>query len=127
MASLTNDHDQNYELFLEQAVDTGVVWGLTVDQGSNGEEDIQFAICNSADVEGIDVMPFWSSESFAKSAGRDEWSSYQALPIDLDDFIDNWLPGLQKDGFLVGVNWTEQLEGNEEQPLDLSLDLLETD
>jgi hypothetical protein len=120
---LSNDFEQNYQLFLQDAIDTGVVWGIAV-----GEDDnLEFALCSSADDEAVDVMPFWSREAFAKEACVDEWAIYQPHAIDVDDFIDNWLPGMQKDGLLAGVNWNRDLEGIEIEPLELSLDLLETD
>ena len=42
----------------------------------------------------------------------------------LDEFIDDWLPGMDEDKLLVGVNWNAEFEGDETEPLDL-LDELE--
>ena len=119
MTSLSADFEQNYRQFLEQAVDTGFVWGLIT-----GDET--FVICESDDFEDSDVMPFWSDHALAEAQCTDDWQDCQVRAIELDDFIDNWLPGMQKDELLVGVNWTTELEGVEKEPLDLSLDLLET-
>lgn len=123
MSQLSKDFDKNYQMFLEDAIDSGEVWGIA--QGD--DENAEFALCGSAEDDAVDVMPFWSRESFAKAACADEWSVYQPRAIDVDDFIDNWLPGMQKDGLLTGVNWNKELEGVEIEPLELALDLLETD
>ncbi|WP_144391615.1 DUF2750 domain-containing protein [Pleionea sediminis] len=123
MDELTSDPEQNYQIFLEGAVDSGLVWALVTSE----EEDGEFALCESEDKDNTDVMPFFSAQDFAQAVCHGEWANYQPRAIELDDFIDNWLPGMQKDGLLVGVNWTEDLEGLEQEPLELSLDLLETD
>ncbi|PWK47273.1 DUF2750 domain-containing protein [Pleionea mediterranea] len=125
MTQLTSDIDHNYQVFLQQAIDQGVVWALIT--GDLDKGTAEFALTGSADNDNIDVMPFFSHEDFAQALCSDEWSIYQPHPIDLDDFIDNWLPGMQKDSLLVGVNWNSELEGLESEPLELSLELLETD
>ncbi len=128
MSELTKDFDENYEIFLEDAIDSGVVWGIAVKSKDTKEENaVEFAVCGSEEMDGIDVMPFWSRKAFAQAVCLDEWADCEPQPVDVDDFIDNWLPGLQKDGLMVGINWTTDLEGTEIEPLELSLDLLETD
>lgn len=123
MANLSDNADENYEQFLEDAVDSGIVWAVVTEEGEDGD----FALCDSEEKPGTDVMPFFSQQKYVEAVCTGEWSGYAAQPIELDDFIDNWLPGMQKDGLLVGVNWNAELEGLEVEPLDLSLDLLETD
>jgi len=123
MTELTSNADENYELFLEDAVDSGIIWSIVTSDDDDGE----FALCDSEEKPGTDVMPFFSQEAYAEAVCDGEWAGYAVRPIELDDFIDNWLPGMQKDGLLVGVNWNQALEGLEVEPLDLSHDLLETD
>ncbi len=54
--------------------------------------------------------PFWSRRSRAErvistvAAYRD----FEAVAVALDAWRDRWLPGLQRDGILVGVNWSGQ-------------------
>jgi hypothetical protein len=37
----------------------------------------------------------------------------------MEEFLDDWLPGMHADVLMVGVNWSEDLEGQEFEPLDL--------
>lgn len=53
-------------------------------------------------------MPFWSSktrvEKIIKTAAA--YASFEPHSITLDDFLNDWIPGLKKDGLLIGVNWS---------------------
>lgn len=113
--ALGEDLDENYELFIADALDTGCVWALEGEEG--------FALCPSVDNDDIDVMPMWSQPEYAKTHARDEWASYDIVPIALEELLDDWLPGLHGDLVLVGVNWNEALEGIEIEPLDLLEDI----
>jgi hypothetical protein len=52
-------------------------------------------------------MPFWSSESRALRliAIAPQFAGFEPVPIGWDVFCERWLPGLERDGLLVGVNW----------------------
>ena len=108
---LSDNEAQNYQQFFEDAINTGCVWGLEGDQG--------WALCSSEKSSEIDVMPFWSQSEFAESHLKDDWQSYQLVAIALDEFMDDWLTGMHEDVILVGVNWNQNLEGREVEPLDL--------
>lgn len=41
------------------------------------------------------------------------------MALSLDEFLEDWLPGMHEDVYLVGVNWNQDLEGLEIEPLDL--------
>jgi len=109
---LSDDLEENFERFIAEAVDTGCVWAL---EGREG-----FALCPSVDNEEIDVMPFWSQPEFAKTHCKEEWGKYEAVPIALDELLDEWLPGMHGDLVLVGGNWNSAMEGLEIEPLDLT-------
>ena len=109
--ALTDDLEENFDLFIAHAIDTGCVWALESDEG--------FALCPSVDNDELDVMPLWSQPEFAELHCRDEWADYEVVPIALDELMDDWLPGMHGDLMLVGVNWNEALEGLEIEPLDL--------
>jgi hypothetical protein len=37
----------------------------------------------------------------------------------MEEFLDDWLTGMHEDVHRAGVNWNEDLEGQELEPLDL--------
>jgi len=111
MEPLSDDFEENYSRFIAEALDYGCVWGL---EGAEG-----WALCPSEKYDKTDVMPFWSQPEFAQQHCQDEWSEYQVVPVAVDEFLEEWLPGMHEDVFLVGVNWNEGMEGLEVEPLDL--------
>lgn len=108
---LSDNDTENFDRFIIEAMTQGCVWGL---QGPDG-----WALCESEKYEGTDVMPFWSQEDFARLHCADDWQAYQPVAIELGEFLEDWLPGMHEDVVLVGVNWDEELEGVEIEPLDL--------
>jgi hypothetical protein len=58
--------------------------------------------------DGNRAMPFWSSLSRVERiiATVPAYASFQPYEIAWELFRDNWLPGLERDGVLVGVNWS---------------------
>ncbi|MBC6906381.1 DUF2750 domain-containing protein [Saccharophagus sp. K07] len=114
---LGDDFDQNYVKFLSDAIETGCVWALESDEG--------FALCASINNEEIDVMPMWSQPEYAESHIEGEWKNYRAVPIALEELLEDWLPGMHEDLTLVGPNWNSDLEGDEVEPLDLLEDFEE--
>ena len=111
MEPLSPHHEENLDRFVVEAIATGCVWGL---EGPDG-----WALCPSEKYENTDVMPFWSQPEFAQALCEGEWSGYKPAPIALDEFLEDWLPGMHDDVYLVGINWNEDLEGAEMEPLDL--------
>ena len=111
MTSLGEDLDSNYSQFLQDAIATGCVWGL---EGPDG-----WALCDSELYPDSQVMPFWSQPEYAQCHCVDEWQIYQVVAVSTEEFLDEWLPGMHDDQFMVGVNWNAELEGAEVEPLDL--------
>ena len=60
--------------------------------------------------EGKRAMPFWSSRSRAEKIIQTVAAYDQFVPVAISwvQFRDAWLPGLEKDGLQVGVNWSGQ-------------------
>lgn len=58
--------------------------------------------------EGKRSQPFWSSRSRAEAAIRNvpAYAGFQPHELFWDDFSTKWVPGLVRDGILVGVNWS---------------------
>lgn len=95
-----------------ESMSRGCVWGLRDAEGS-------WAVVASNQSSSINVMPFWSCQETAVLACSDAWCIYTPVAIDLEEFLDDWLPGMHADVLMVGVNWTLELEGVEMEPLDL--------
>ncbi|WP_111642694.1 DUF2750 domain-containing protein [Marinimicrobium alkaliphilum] len=111
MEPLSDDLTENFDRFVVEAIATGCVWGL---EGAEG-----WALCPSEVWNTSDVMPLWSQQEFALAHCQDEWKDYKPQPISLEELLDDWLPGMHDDGLLIGVNWNDELEGEEIEPLDL--------
>lgn len=114
---LSDDFDDNYARFLDEALATGCVWGLESDEG--------FALCASEISDQRDVMPLWSQPEYAEVHAQGEWQGFRVVPIALEELLDDWLPGMHEDLTLLGLNWNAELEGEEFEPLDLLEDFEE--
>ena len=108
---LSDNDSENFDRFIVEALEQGCVWGL---QGPDG-----WALCGSEKYEDTDVMPFWSQQEFAQLLCQDDWKDYEVVAIELEEFLEDWLTGMHEDVVLVGVNWNQELEGVEMEPLDL--------
>lgn len=53
-------------------------------------------------------MPFWSKRSRAEHVvtGVPAYSAFEIVEIRAEEWRLRWLPGLKRDGILVGVNWS---------------------
>ena len=111
------DFEAVYDVFIAAIQQSGEVWGLY------SESDGGWAICPSASYEDTDVLPFWSSEALAQALCSAEWKIYQPTVIPLEEFINDWLPGMHEDDALVGPDWTPELEGLELEPADVAAEL----
>lgn len=112
METLSDDLQENLDRLIVECLENGCVWGLQDQQGN-------WSLVSSTDNDDIDVMPFWSDSSFAQALCTGEWAIYKPVAIDLEEFLDDWLPGMHSDVLMAGINWNEELEGQEMEPLDL--------
>lgn len=111
---LVADMQANYSRFINRVRSSGTVWGLKNPDG--------WAICPSNERD-CDLYVFWSDEAYAKQHCKGGWANYNPAPIALDSFLRNWLPGLARDGHLVGVQFNSDLAGLELEPSKLATDL----
>ncbi|NLF32030.1 MAG: DUF2750 domain-containing protein [Planctomycetes bacterium] len=79
------------------------------------------------------AQPFWSSRSRVERIIRTvpAYAGFEPHEISWENFCQRWVPGLKKDGILVGVNWSgkraigydldpEQLQRNVELAIENS-------
>ena len=112
MLDNTGSSKERHRQFVQRVLDSGQVWGLESTEG--------WAVSGE---EGQESMPFWSDRDAAAQCAKEEWSGYEPTAIPLEEFLDNWLPGMAEDGVVVGTNWNADLGGVESQPLALKQEL----
>lgn len=59
------------------------------------------------DPDGRRAMPFWSTWSRARRvvAQAPAYRAFDIVTIPVAEWLERWLPGLERDGLLVGINW----------------------
>lgn len=84
--------------FFDEVLKDRLVWTIRDDEGFP-------APANSS---GERAMPFWSLESRAQKviATVDAYRNFTPHKLTMQEFTDRWLPGLEKDQLVVGVNWS---------------------
>ena len=90
---LTQSNDIRFKYFVKRVADWGEVWGL---KGSDGW-------VMSADETGKQVAVFWPFAEFAELCSTGLWEGTIPTSISIEAYTTRWLPGLEKDGRLVGV------------------------
>ena len=88
----------NLNSFLSEAIENQRVWTIRDENGFPAPQ-------NS---EGNRAMPFWTTLSRVQKIinSVDGYQNFEHFEITLQDFIQKWLPGLEKDDLLVGINWS---------------------
>lgn len=87
----------NADAFYAEVLGNGQVWTIRDDDGFLAPE-----------ADGVRAMPFWSTKNRAEKViqGVDAYHGLGLVALSLDEWRTRWLPGLRRDGFLVGVNWS---------------------
>lgn len=83
--------------FIAEATSNGSVWairdsnGYPAPKGSDGER----------------AMPFWSTRSRAQKIidTVPSYAGFEPDELELQRWLEKWLPGLEKDGLKIGLNW----------------------
>lgn len=57
---------------------------------------------------GVRSQPFWSKRSRAERIIQNvvAYKDMYVVEVTRDDWLNKWLPGLESDGMLVGINWS---------------------
>ncbi len=106
---------ERHERFIKRVLKSQIVWGL--------KNKVGWAVAPSNDDDKT-IMMFWSDRAYAAQCAKEEWSDYEPTAILLEKFLAAWLPGLDKDGMLVGTNWNAHLIGLEVSPQQLREELI---
>ena len=118
---------ENHDRFIRRAIEHESVWTVRGDSGpllvESEPDEIE---SGGEEADPRDVYLFFSDEAYAKRALAQSWPEHpesSARLIPLFEFLYRWLPGLQRDGHLVGTNWTGDLIGREVEPAELQAQL----
>ncbi|QIZ76503.1 DUF2750 domain-containing protein [Ferrimonas lipolytica] len=104
--------ETNLANFTAAVIEARQLWVL-----SAGDE---YVVVDSIEFENTDVMPLFSAQANAQALCVEDWSEYKAVAVAIDDFFDEWLPSLDEDGVLVGIDWNADLTGEETDPFTLA-------
>ncbi|GGJ94756.1 hypothetical protein GCM10007063_16610 [Lentibacillus kapialis] len=85
---------KRYEYFIKKVADFEEVWGLFEDGWAISEDE-----------NGSPLFPFWPKKEFANLCAIHEWNGYRPKKIDLEEFIEEWLPGMDADGIRPSIFW----------------------
>jgi hypothetical protein len=60
------------------------------------------------DDDGHRAVPFWSKPTRAQRVvGQvDAYQGFEVVTVSVDDWLTGWLSSLERDGMLIGVNWS---------------------
>lgn len=89
-----------FKHFIARIADWEEVWGLSNQSG--------WATVES---EGRNCIPFWPHPKYAEAFIKGDWLGFSAEPIPLEAFIDNWLPGMQKDRVFIAIFPSLEMQG----------------
>src|SRR5258708_35821637 len=99
-----------YDYFVRKVADREELWGLAYADGS-------WVVSKN---DSVTVFPFWPEEEFADIAAKGDWALASPASVSLNDFADNWVPGLEQNREQVGIFWhPDSLEGVDISARDL--------
>jgi hypothetical protein len=107
------------DAFYREVVEHSTVWGVRDTDGFPAPEA----------PEGR-AMPFWSLRSRAEGivAKVPAYAGFEVVSLPLDVWRSRWLPGLQRDGLRVGLNWSgEEATGYDLLPSEVEAGLAARD
>ncbi|WP_028115496.1 DUF2750 domain-containing protein [Ferrimonas senticii] len=111
--------DSNLSAFIKAVTENGHLWVLS--------DDNEYVVVDSIEFENTDVMPLFSSEQAAQALCIEDWAGYTVAKIALDDFFEQWLPSLDEDGVLIGIDWDAELTGAEIDPFTIAKELADNE
>ena len=90
---LKADGPARYAHFVSQVADWELVWGLRAPGGW---------VCLSDDTE-VPMFPVWPHEEYARLLATGDWANATPTSIEVHEWVNKWLPGLDADGSKVAV------------------------
>ena len=104
---------KRYEYWVKKVADQEEVWSLW-------QED---AWALAGDDAGRQFVPVWPHSRYAALCAQGAWAGYQPKAIDLNAWLDRWIPGMEQDQRLLAVFPTPKDKGVPMEPRRLEKDL----
>ena len=104
--------EKRYEYFIKKVADWREVWSLW---------NAGWALM--ADRNHKEMVPVWPHPIFAEAAAVDEWVGYKPRKIELEEWLNKWIPGMEKDHRMVAVFPVVESQTTTVNPLTLKDDL----
>jgi len=92
---------QRYHVFLNAVIEAGELWGLGLDD--------EWAL--TGDPQGNRAIPVWPDKESAAQCAQENWQKYLPRPVQLKDWLDDWVHNVLKDEILVVVHPTPESMG----------------
>ena len=92
--------DERYDYFIRQVQSTGEIWSL-----ANAEGWVAFSS------EGDACLPVWPHPDFARLWATADWADCKPEMIEINTWLERWVPGMEADESLVVVFPDDQEEG----------------
>lgn len=102
-----------YSHFVRRVADWGEVWSVADDGGWR----------LLGDVDAGELVPVWPAEAFVQALCIGEWAGCRPRAIAMDDWLEKWTPGLERDGRKVAVLPTPDGRGVAIEPARLAADI----
>ncbi len=83
--------ENQFDDFLEELLDEGILWILTYDDGETV----------FVDVDDDEALPVWTSEGEAMSACTSDWEGCRPQAVSFEKFVEDWEPALTRDGVSI--------------------------
>jgi hypothetical protein len=91
--------------FASKVVKSGHLYLLSADD--------EYLVVDSVEYAETDVMPIFSTKEAALALCSDDWAEYQVAEVAVEDFFEQWLPELDKEGIMLGIDLDTELSGDE--------------
>lgn len=121
MEENTADVQAKHNTFVKKIVATKTVYSLENEEGFATSYSNEY---EHEDGEPVEIICFWSEKAYAETCAKDVWEGYNLAELPLEDFIENWCSGMYEDNLLVGTEFDSNMFGQETEPLELILQIL---
>ena len=106
--------EKRYEYFIKKVADWQEIWSLWnegwVLMGDSDEHE---------------TVPVWPHAIFAEASAVDDWLGYKPRRIGLADWMEKWIPGIERDRRMIAVFPTLEGQTTTVNPARLKHDLEE--